>query len=156
MTEPRRLGGRPVKRTDRWYALLALIYTTADELSRRHGDTGDSGSRFPHNTGRSITASTVSLAPNTVTNALTEATKRDLFTRLRHGTSFDSRFRPRNASGGRLTDDGWRVLGPVSTEWRQSFGRKWKVIEGEHAREAILLLVEELRSEELRAQAGRP
>jgi hypothetical protein len=107
-----------MKRTDRWLALLALTYVTADELSRSPTDTSEWESQFKKvlgkTTGRTITAKLVSLSANAVTNALTQAANRNLFTRQRlPGDSLFTRARPRNRSGGRLTEDGWNALGAV-------------------------------------------
>jgi len=174
--KPRDRGGRPVKRTDRWYALLALIYVTADELTRTFIDTGDwgwwyremteraKGQRRGRTSGRTITANLLSLRPNTVSNALGDAAERGLFTRQRYSDRFPKLVasRARNRPGGRLTEDGWKALGAAPDAWRQEFGPSWRianpigeVVTGENTHNALLILAEELHAEEQRAQSRR-
>jgi hypothetical protein len=165
----KRRGGRPLKRTERWYALLALIYVTADELRRTGTDTSEWEWEFKkmtdtpgRTTGKTITANLVNLAPSTVTNALGEAAKRGFFTRERPSRSkkFPRPRRP-NEAGGRLTMAGWDALGPVSNKWDRKFGPSWRIAENpigqvvprEEARTALMILVDELHSEEDHAQA---
>jgi hypothetical protein len=139
---------------------------TADELSRTWSDTTAWGSEFSitpgRTTGRTITAKLVSLSPSTVTNALTEAANRELFSRQRLQTGKLARARHRNRPGGRLTNKGWNALGPVSEEWRRNFGPNWRtpnpigeVVTGEEARTALLILRTELHAEAKRAEAAR-
>jgi hypothetical protein len=160
-------GGRPRKRTERWYALLSLIYVTAHELSRTWTDTSTWGSEFSiapgRTTGRPITAKLVSLSETTVTNALREAKNQGLLTRQVHAASSKlARARHPNRPGGRLTERGWNALGPIPDEWRKNFGPSWRlpnpigeVASGEQARTALLILREELHAEAKRAEASR-
>jgi hypothetical protein len=163
----RHRGGRPTKRSDRWYALLALIYVTSDELSRTWIDTSGWGWEFSitvgRTTGRTITAKLVSLSASAVTNALTEAARRELFNRqiYRPGSKLAKARQP-NRPGGRLTERGWHALGPASEEWRRNLGPTWRlpnpvgeVATGEQARAALLILRDELHAEAKRAEAAR-
>ena len=174
--KPRDRGGRPAKRTDRWYALLALIYLTADQLTKTFIDTSDwgwwfremnertKGERKGRTSGRTITANLLTLRPNTVSNALADAAERGLFTRQRHSDRYPKLVasRARNRPGGRLTEDGWTALGAVPEAWRQQFGPSWKiansmgeVVTGENTRDALFFLVDEFDAEEQRAQSSR-
>jgi hypothetical protein len=172
--KPADRGGRPTKRTDRWFALLALTYVTADELTRTFTDTSGwgwwyrevteraKGERRGRTSGRTITAKLLSLRPNTVSNALADAAERGLFIRQRSPSNLGklARSRPRNRPGGRLTEDGWKALGTVPGAWREKFGPSWRVanpvgevVTGENTRDALLILAGEFDSEAQRSQS---
>jgi hypothetical protein len=138
--------GRPPLRTDRWYALLALIEITAvalrendEELTRLRRER-----RLPQ-PARETTSQAVRLQPQSITNALTTATRRGLFQRRIPGSTM-SIPRPKTTPRGFLTEEGWAALG--QTVRRDDFDEAWRrTASPEDLRAAISYLAEELDAE---------
>lgn len=144
--------GRPTKRTERYYALLAIAFGTAVEIARQRFDQ-DPSEDLP-TTPRQIAVSAlntagVPIAPKTLSNYLAEAERLSLFERRfgRYAAAL-----PRNWAGGRPTKDAFQHAEPTSDHWYRRFGRSWEIMKGSEAADALELVARELAREAERAR----
>jgi hypothetical protein len=163
-TSPNRARGRPSERSERWYALLALLYLWSVKAARDPTLIKRRRGYGQVTTGRRLAAEAAELrSESSVTNALRRAEQEyGVFTRNRlplFGTPL-----PRSRTGpyDRVTIRGLRVLGRAPEDWRKQVGPVWGApIIQERAVAAFRILRRELRAErerranELRAERER-
>lgn len=156
---PKRGRGRPRERTDRWYALFALLYlwvnkALVDEAYVRRR------SRLEGRitTMRQLMREESSLSWTGVTNALSKAeTEAGVFTREPDDPPALERTGPRRGLyglgrdrwSGRITPKGWSELGTeIPSDWREQIGPTWDVLRtSQMAVAAVRILGRELREE---------
>jgi hypothetical protein len=142
-------------RTDRWYALLALLYLWARYAALDESLIRERRGKGLMTTQRLVAGFYASLSETGVTNALGQAARYGIFTRepYHHGRV---RVMPRSktSTSGRLTLEGRRALGEeVRDEWREQIGPTWDVWDRPHmAVAAVRILGAELRAERQRRQ----
>lgn len=133
MGDVKRRPGRPTTRSDRWYALVALVYCTAFTAVV----SGDDDRAV-----RQLTTEYTHLAESSVTSALAEAQRRGLFSRDLFGRTV------RGRTGGRLTPAGWTALGELPASWQwsdeDSGEPAWRIVPPPGAHLALKVLRGEL------------
>jgi hypothetical protein len=149
-----RRRGRIATRTDRWYALLSLMYVIGSEtharlheveharwvLAGKHGQPPSRGFREQ-------LAHWTDLGPSAITNAVKEAERRGFLQR-----EFSNFPRPKNLPGGLLTEAGWAALGTVPPKWSDEIGSKWEEPASPKAEAAMRILGREMAQEQERAR----